>query len=82
MDRKHRGKRTNCSLRAISPFPTVFTKDLFCEYVKTRACLGWVTSFLVCKYDFHGDDSGFGHRIAQAAETYFKDHILRSMESD
>ena len=33
-------KRRNCSLRAISPFPTVFSKDLFCKHVKTRACLG------------------------------------------
>ena len=28
MDRKHCGKRRNCSLRAIFPFPTVFSKDL------------------------------------------------------
>ena len=34
------GKRRNCSLRAISPFSTVFSKDLYCRYVKTRACLG------------------------------------------
>ena len=26
--RKHDGKRRNCSPRAISPFPTVFSKDL------------------------------------------------------
>ena len=38
--RKHCGKRRNCSLRAISSFPTVFSKDLFCRHVKTRACLG------------------------------------------
>ena len=38
--RKHCGKRRNCSLRAISPFPTVFSKDLYCRLVKTRACLG------------------------------------------
>ena len=25
-------------LRAISPFPTVFSKDLYHRYVKTRAC--------------------------------------------
>ena len=34
------GKGENCSLRAISPFPTVFSKDLYCRHVKTRACLG------------------------------------------
>ena len=33
-------KRRNCSLRAISLFPTVFSKDLYCRHVKTRACLG------------------------------------------
>ena len=38
--RKHCGKRRNWSLRAISPFPSVFSKDLYCRRVKTRACLG------------------------------------------
>ena len=38
--RKHCGKRRNCSSRAISPFPTVFSKDLNSRHVKTRACLG------------------------------------------
>ena len=32
-------ERRNCSFRAISPFPTVFSKDLYCRQVKTRACL-------------------------------------------
>ena len=40
MGRKHCGKRRNCSLRAISPFPTVFSKHLHCRHVKTRAPLG------------------------------------------
>ena len=40
MGRKHCGKRRNCSLRAISPFPTVFSKDMYCRHVKTRGCLG------------------------------------------
>ena len=39
-DRKHCGKRRNCSLQAMSPFPTVFSTDLYCRHVKTRACLG------------------------------------------
>ena len=38
--RKCCGKRRNCSLRAISPIPTVFSKDLYCRHVETRACLG------------------------------------------
>ena len=25
---------------AISPFPTVFSKGLYCGYVKTRSCVG------------------------------------------
>ena len=33
-------KWRNCSLRAISPFLTVFSKDFYCRHVKTRACLG------------------------------------------
>ena len=33
-------KRRNCSLWAISPFfPPVFSEDLHCRHVKTRACL-------------------------------------------
>ena len=35
MGRKHCGKRRNCSLRAISPFPTVFSKDMYCRHVQT-----------------------------------------------
>ena len=38
--REHCRKRRNYSLRAISPFPAVFSKDLYCRQVKTRACLG------------------------------------------
>ena len=34
------GKRRNCSLRVISPFPTEFSKDFYCRHGKTRACLG------------------------------------------
>ena len=40
MGGKHCGKRRNCSLRAISPFPTMFSKVLYCRHVKTKACLG------------------------------------------
>ena len=36
---KHCEKRRNCSLRAISPFPTVYSKDLSCRHVKTRPCM-------------------------------------------
>ena len=32
--RKHWGKRRNCSLWAISPFPTVFSKDIYGRHVK------------------------------------------------
>ena len=32
--RKHCGKRKNCSWPAISPSPTVYSKDLNCRYVK------------------------------------------------
>ena len=36
--RKHCGKRGNCSLRGISPFPTVFSKGLFPKGVKRSLC--------------------------------------------
>ena len=34
MGRKHCGKGKNCLLQAISLFPTVFSKDLYCRPVK------------------------------------------------
>ena len=40
MGRKRCGKRRNCSLRAISPFPTLFSKYLYYRHAETRACLG------------------------------------------
>ena len=39
-NRKHCGKRRNCSLRAIAPFPTVFSKGLFPRGVKRCHCVG------------------------------------------
>ena len=40
MGRKHCGERRNCSLRTISPFPTVFSKGLFPRGVKRCHCVG------------------------------------------
>ena len=34
------GKGEICLLRAIPPFPTAFSKNLYCRHVKTWACLG------------------------------------------
>ena len=47
MGRKHCGKERNSSLRAISPFPTVFSKHLYCRQVKTMACLGKFRTFIL-----------------------------------
>ena len=47
MGRKHCGKRRNCSLRATSPFPMVFSKDLYCKHVKTRAVWARVKCLIV-----------------------------------
>ena len=41
---KHCGKRRNCSLRAISPFPTVFSKGLFPRGVKRLHGLLYTTT--------------------------------------
>ena len=38
--RKHCGRRRNCLLRAISPFPTVFSKGLLSRGFKRRHCVG------------------------------------------
>ena len=47
MGRKHSGKNRNCSLRAISPFPTVFSKGLFPRAVKRCHCVGKGKSIVI-----------------------------------
>ena len=42
MGRKHCGKRRNCSLRAISPFPQCFQKDCFLGASKGVIVWEWV----------------------------------------
>ena len=37
--------RKHCGKGEISCFPTMFSKDLYCRQVKTRACLGMVNPF-------------------------------------
>ena len=44
--KNHCGKRRNCSLRAISHFPALFLKDLYCRQVKTRAFWEMVKTLL------------------------------------
>ena len=34
------GKGKICLLRAISPFPAMFSEDFYCRHVYTTACLG------------------------------------------
>ena len=46
MGRKHGGKRRNCLLRAISPFPTVFSKGSFPRASKGVIVWEWVNPFL------------------------------------
>ena len=38
------GKRRNCSLRAISPFPPGFSNDLYCSHIKTGKGLNTIKS--------------------------------------
>ena len=48
------GKRRHRSLRAISPFPSVFSEDLYCRDVKTRACLGEDSMHLIHSHTMTG----------------------------
>ena len=48
---ENNGKRRNCSLRAISPFPTVFSKDFTTDTQKAQGLLGKGIMTLV-KKDF------------------------------
>ena len=50
MGRKHCGKRRNCSLRAISPFPTVFWKGSFPGASKGVIVWEWVKIQIWSKY--------------------------------
>ena len=56
--RKHCGKRRNCSLRAISPFPTVFSKGLFPRGVNRRHCVGMG---ILLHNIFYLLENNFGH---------------------
>ena len=38
--RKHCGKRSNCLLQTISPFPTMFSKDVYCRHKKNKGLSG------------------------------------------
>ena len=48
MGRKRWGKRRNCSLRAISPFSTVFSKGLCPRGVKGVIVWEWVNTYKSC----------------------------------
>ena len=53
MGRKHCGKRRNCSLRAISSFPTIFSKGLFPGASKGVIVWEWVKPcFTICEHGF------------------------------
>ena len=54
--RKHCGKRMNCSLRAIHPFPAVFSKRLALQTRKNQGLVGkGLTPFLTVFQSYHGD---------------------------
>ena len=47
MERKHCEKTRNCLFRATSPFPTVFSKDLYCRHVKIKVINGLIACFML-----------------------------------
>ena len=70
--RKHCGKRRKCWL------PTVFSKELYCRHLKTRACLGkgltlyHKTTFLTRQhFPRHSSKASF-HRIVKGQECVVK----------
>ena len=54
---KHCGKRTNCSILAISPFPTMFSKAVRCWCIKMSidGVKGY-TLIIWCKYFLHNQN--------------------------
>ena len=49
-DRKHYGKRRYCLLSAISPFPMIFSKGLYCRHIKNQELFGGVNKYVNCTY--------------------------------
>ena len=45
---KHCGKRRNCSVGAIFPFPTVFSKDLYMKHRKNQGLFGKGLNKWIC----------------------------------
>ena len=94
MGRKHCEKRRNCSLRAISPLLTVFSKDLYCRHLKARAksqvtfSLGksQVTfsdrsRFLHCQGHFHLSEQHFTHWYWILLVCYVRDEKIQPLLS-
>ena len=59
------GKKRNCSLRAISPFPNVFSKELYRRHL-SRACLIWYPARPIL---WPGIDDSHGDRIHTSLTT-------------
>ena len=53
--RKQCGKTKNCSLQAISPLPTLFSKDMYFKHVKTRK--GLINWCIVSNNTLYGSDA-------------------------
>ena len=55
MIRKRCGKKRNCSVRAISPIPTKFSKDLYCRHIKNQGLFKKGLNLIMCTL---GSESG------------------------
>ena len=69
------GKWRNCSFRAISPFPAVFSKDLYCKHVKTRACLGKGIN-LLCQHLKHLPTTKFNCKMVRYVFDRIKERYI------
>ena len=64
---KHSGKRRNCLRWSFSPFPTVFSNDLYCRHVKKKQWLVWERDNAISVWEWaeniveKGENAGYQH---------------------
>ena len=81
MGRKHCGKRRNCSLRAISPFTTVFSKGLFPGGIKSVIVWEWVKEFADNNFKFDENSKKISKHVENTLKTLWEKEKLLVMNN-